>query len=154
MNTIGLLDIAPIGEKVKLSEDQEILVTGISLESMVDLILRFPDVGKWFAGGKLGAENFLKTGPAAVAAAIAAGTGAGADPRAEEIARRLPIETQVDILEAIARVSFREGFGPFVARVLNLAGAARTPGKAPDTISPQASTPSSGPDTPAESVGK
>ena len=62
----------------------------------------------------------------------------------------LGLEIQFDILEAIGRLTFTRGFAPFAERIMALANAANSASfsKVPDMKLPEASKPSSPPDTP------
>lgn len=143
---LGLLDIAPQSEDIALGNDKFLKVSGISFADIVTLLQRFPDAQTWIAGAKLDPDRLLKIGPDAVAAIIAAAAGLIGDKKAEEVASKLGVETQLDALEAIGRLTFRSGFGPFVQRIAGLVSLARavsaSSGKGPDTNSPQPSTPS------------
>jgi hypothetical protein len=99
------------------------------------------------AGRSISAEDLFTIAPDAVAAILAAGTGSPGNEDAEAAADRLPLEIQMDLLEAILEVTFPGGFGPFAARLGALASSVATAQpaseeastKAPDTTSPSAS---------------
>ncbi len=143
---LSLLDIAPQSEDVKISEDTALKVYGISVQDMVTLLQRFPEAQQWINGGKLDPAHFIKVAPHAIAAIAAAGCGLIGNEEAEKKAASLTIETQLDILEAIGRLTFRSGFGPFVQRITEVANLAAVvsgnSGKGPDMNSPPALTPS------------
>jgi hypothetical protein len=140
---LSLLDIAPAFELVPVGDDQNLRVIGVSAEGVVALFKRFPEMGKWFAGG-LKPEIMTKAAPEAIAAIIAAGCGTPGNEGAEEVARALPVETQLDVLEAIGRLTFKKGFGPFVDRIIALTAAAKSAnyGRAKDMASQPQSKPS------------
>jgi hypothetical protein len=142
---LSLLDIAPASENVLISTDTSLAVYGISVRDIIALLQRFPEAQQWISGGKLDTAHFIQTAPNAIAAVIAAGCKKFGNEEAEARAAELTIETQLDILEAVSRLTFRSGFGPFVQRITgaaNLAAAlSGNSGKAPDTNSPQVSTP-------------
>lgn len=115
----SLLDIAPVGETVRVG-DQEIPVYGISVAGVAVLLGRFPDLGRLMTGRveDLDAGALLRDfGPAIVAAVIAAGTGDPGNEKAEAVASRLGIETQLDFLDKILRLTMPNGVDPFVARL-------------------------------------
>lgn len=139
---LSLLDIAPASEMIKIGE-QEMPVYGISVKGVISLLQRFPMIQTWVSGGKLDPAKLLEMAPEALAAVIALGCRVEGEVGEQEAAK-LSIETQIDIVEAIGRLTFSNGFGPFAQRILKLAnlGAAvsQNYGRAPDTISqPQSS---------------
>lgn len=153
---LGLYDISGFGEDVPISDTQKLRVKGISAKGVLQLLLRFPDMQRWLSGQTISVTDVMLQTPEAIAAIIAAGTGAPGDPDAEEIASNIPVEVQSDIVDAVYRQTFRNGFGPFVKRVLMLyAGALvhASPGKDPDTKSPPESPPSLEPDTTTNESG-
>ena len=116
---VGLVDIAPATERVTV-RGQEIEVCGVSAAGVAQLLARFPDLRKLFAGRDVGMEEMMAVGGELVAAIIAAGTGAPGDPAAEAAAGRLGIDEQADLLSAILRVTLPKGVGPFVEKLLAL----------------------------------
>ena len=153
---LSLHDISDFGEDVDIGDGRKLRVKGISAHGVLLLLMRFPELQKWLAGQSIPiAEAFLQT-PDTIAALIAAGTGAPGDTEAEDIAASLPVETQVNVIEAVFRQSFRGGFGPFVKRVLALYDAvvpSENFGADPATKSPQESKLSLPPDTPQAPFG-
>jgi hypothetical protein len=153
---LSLHDIADFGEKVDIGDGHKLQVKGISAQGVLLLLMRFPDLQKWLSGQSLAlADTFLQA-PDTIAAVIAAGTGAPGDTDAEDIAGSLPVEVQTEVLEAVYRQTFRNGFGPFVKRVLVLYAAAVQSGNFggdPGMKSPQESKPLSPTDTPQASSG-
>jgi len=93
------------------------------------------------AGGGVKFNDIIKAAPDVISAIIASGTGHFGEEEVEDDARNLPIEIQMDLLEAIGRLTFRSGFGPFAQRIMALAASAASAssGKVPDMKSPQAS---------------
>lgn len=144
---LTLADLAAMSEKVPVGTSF-IEVKGISAHNALAIFRRFPKLLKMINGFDLGA--FLEVAPEAAAAIIAAGTGHFDDAEAEEAAAGIAIETQYDILEAIGRLTFKSGFGPFVERIIKLGGNVPSfahSGKVPALNSPPASKPSSPPAT-------
>ncbi len=109
----GLVDIAAITEKVTVA-GTEIEVPGVSAAGVASLLARFPELRKLMSGVEVAPEDLLKVGPAALAAILAAGTGAPGDEAAEAVAAKLPVGQQTKILAAILRVTLPGGLGPFV----------------------------------------
>jgi hypothetical protein len=148
---LALTDIGPLYEDVPFG-DKHIRVYGVSAKGIFSVFQRFPEIMKWFNGGvgvTIDLKNLVNQVPDALAAIIAAGCGEPGEAKAEKIAEMLPAETQLDIIEAIGRLTFRSGFGPFATRIAQFVTAAQSAnfGRAPDTKSPQASKPASQPDT-------
>ncbi len=115
----GLVDIAAITEKVTVA-GTAIEVPGVSAAGVASLLARFPELRKLMTGISVAAEDLLKVGPAALAAILAAGTGAPGDEAAEAAATRLPLGDQADLLAAILRVTLPGGIDPFVEKLAGL----------------------------------
>jgi hypothetical protein len=140
---LSLSDIAKRYEDVPVGEKEEdfLRVYGISAEVCLTLLNRFPDLlGKAMAGGGVKFNDLVAAAPGAISVVIAAATGHPGDEEVEEDAASLPIEIQMDILEAVGRLTFRSGFGPFAQRIMNLANAASSvsSGAVPGMKLPQA----------------
>jgi hypothetical protein len=141
---LSLGDIARLHEDVKIGsgEDQFIRVNGISAQCALSILNAYPAVlAKALEGGGLKFGDIIKAAPEVLSAIIVAGTGGDfADEEPMEDASGLPIEIQMDILEAIGRLTFRSGFGPFAKRIVALASEAGvgSHGRVPDMQSPQA----------------
>lgn len=147
---LSLADIGQRHEDVPIGASF-IRVYGISAEDILSLLQRYPDALVKALNGASGGQfkDIVKTAPQVVSAILAAAVGKIGDAKAEAEARRVPIEYQLDILEAVGRLSFKNGFGPFVKRILDgldQAGFVNS-GKAPGMKSPQASNTSSPTDT-------
>ncbi len=145
---LSLLDIGRVSEKIQVG-DKLLDVYGVSAKGIFEIFTRFPEVQGWFKGGKVNLNQLVAETPDAIAAIIAAGCGLPGDNVAEENASALPIETQLDILEAIGRLTFKNGFGPFANRIVALVAQAQSVnfGRAQVTKSPPVSKPSPQPDT-------
>src|SRR5690242_8734885 len=117
---VGLLDIAPPSEKVKIG-NSEVEVIGLSGIAIANLLARFPEIVKLIDNGSMSADNAIGMGGEIVAAVIAAGCGYPGDKKAEEVAARYSLNYQVDFLEAIKRATFPNGLGPFVQKFAKLA---------------------------------
>lgn len=151
---LSLLDIAPLHERVRIGEGQELGVHGLSVDVIVRLFQRFPDVRGWMSGTGVKMQNLLTVGPEVVAAVIAyATTRRDQQDRLEEAeveAAELPVEIQLEILEAVGRLTFRNGFAPFASKVvalMNGVAAGNQSGNPTAMTSPRASKPSSPPAT-------
>lgn len=146
---LNLADLAPMSEDVPVG-DSYLTVHGVSAKDCLEVFKRFPKILGMVSGDAFNLGAFLTVAPDAVAAIIAAASGNIGDEKAEEAAGKLGVEIQFDILEAVGRLTFTKGFGPFVERIMALAGAANSAlsSKVPAMNSPPASKPSSPPDTP------
>ncbi|RWF44297.1 MAG: hypothetical protein EOS65_02665 [Mesorhizobium sp.] len=116
---VGLLDIAPLTETVPVGGAQ-IEVFGVSAKGVVSLLARFPEVRMLMNGKEVGVDRLMQMGGDAIAAVIAAGVGLPGDEEQEQIAARLPIEAQADLLAAIIKVTLPNGIGPFVEKLTAL----------------------------------
>lgn len=152
---LSLLDIAPnLTEKISIGA-AHLEVRGISAKNIVMLFQRFPQLQSWFRGAGVDLKGLIDEAPDALAAIIAAGAGMPGIDEAEETASNLPVEIQLDILEAIGRLTFRNGFGPFAVRIVGLLDAAQSEnyGRVQATKSPPVSKPSLPPGTPQQMSG-
>jgi len=144
---LTLADLASQYEDVPVGDDF-IRVRGISAQDGLAILMRYPALGDLIGGFTM--VKFIQAAPDAVAAIIATATNDVGDDEAEENAKRIPLELQLDIMEAIGRLTFKSGFAPFAKRIMALADAANSANssKAPAMKSPSVSKPSSPPDTP------
>jgi hypothetical protein len=130
-NTPGLTlaDIGVATEAVTVDGKEgpaQVDVRGVSTEDVLTLLQRFPELQKWIGGGERKASDLISLAPHAVSAIIAAATGGLDDTKIEAAAAQLPIETQLNFLEAIGRLTFKSGFGPFAERITALFAAAKS----------------------------
>ena len=112
----------------------DVPVSGISVAGLAVLMARFRQVSDYLTGRPvdLDAATLLSLGPDVVAAIIACGTGgvrltpqgAYIDAAEEQAAAALPLEAQVDLLEAILSRTFPRGVPDFLARITRLAQSA------------------------------
>ena len=151
---LSLADIGPATEIIPIGANT-ITVRGVSTEDILALFQRFPELKNLVGGKGFKVDDLVALAPRAVAAIIAASHDELGDEAAEKTAGTFAVETQLDILEAIARLTFKNGFGPFVTRLVALSDAAvsLSNGKVPGTPSPQVSKPSLQPDTTQEPSG-
>lgn len=137
---LSLRDIARLHEEVPVGESF-IKVNGISAQLALAILNAYPAVlAKAFQGDGMKFADMIKAAPEVLSAIIVSGTGGKFDDEeAIEDAAALPLEIQMDILEAIGRLTFKSGFGPFANRIVALANAAQSGnrGKVPDMRSPQ-----------------
>lgn len=146
---LSLLDIAPRTELVEVSEEHSLRVRGLSVTDIKTLLVRFPALQGFILGSGVSGRMLIDLGPNVVGALCAAATGNLGDEKAEEVAASLPVETQLDIVEAMGRCTFSKGFGPFAERVAAIAVAlSGQVGKAPDMNLPKQSKPSEEQPTP------
>lgn len=132
----SLLDIAPVTKTVKVGE-QEFQVRGVGARGFVDLLQRFPDLRSLLSEEGLAREALIMLAPGAIGAIIAYASNQANNPDAEALAADLPLEVQMDFLEAIVDATFKKGYVPFLARLnsLSATGQAR-PVVAPTTTAP------------------
>lgn len=142
---VSLLDIVPLeasNETVTI-RGKKLEVYGISLVGIVKLFRRFPELSGMLTGGiaGVGVEKLIELVPQAVTAIIAAGLGHADDAKHEAAAARLGVEEQIDIVQAILKITIPSGVGPFVDKLNGLLGTesllAESGIKVPDTNSPK-----------------
>lgn len=139
---VGLLDIAPVAEKVTV-RGRQLPVYGVSAKGLAYLIGRFPEIRQMMVGKSIDASRLLAIGGDAVEAIIAAGLGFPGDEDQERAAGTLALEEQADILSAILRLTLPNGIGPFAQQLAALGGILNGEGpspKAPASNSPKRST--------------
>lgn len=112
----SLLDIAPSTETVPIN-GQAVAVYGVSAKGVASLLGRFPELRALMSGREVEPDKLMAMSGDAVAAILAAGTGAPGDPEAERIAGLLAVEQQADLMEAILRLTMPRGVGPFVEQL-------------------------------------
>jgi len=98
-------------------------VYGVSVDAIASMLPRFPELQLLMKGEMLTPDQIMKVAPSAVSAIIAAGCGFAGVEKAEDVARGLGVETQLDFLVAIGELTFTNGFGPFVKRLERLSEA-------------------------------
>lgn len=145
---LSLLDIGAPFENVPVG-DKKLAVYGLSMENLIDLIQRFPEAGQWLGPDSVDMKAMLAAAPKLLQAVIASATGTPGDEDAENIAARLAIEVQLNIVQAVIRLTFKDGFGPFVERIAELSAIAASVnfGRVMATNSRPPSSSSSQPDT-------
>lgn len=133
----GLNDIVPVTREV-----QGVTIRGVSARNLANLFEQFPQLGELSMGRNIGAQ-LVTLAKDALGTIIAAGTGEMGSKEAVGVADNLPLETQLDLIEAIIQLTFPKGPSSFVARLQSAQASVvgpLAPSKAPDTISESAST--------------
>lgn len=113
---MSLLEIANVERTVEI-RGKKVAVTGVSALGIAQMMARFPEFGKMLSGMKLDNLDLAKMAPRALNAFIAAGCGNPADDAAEEIAGKLGVGEQLELIDEILRLTFPRGVGPFVERL-------------------------------------
>jgi hypothetical protein len=150
MAGLSMLDIRRKTETVNIDDENTVDVVGLSFDTIGQLLERFPILFEALSG-RLGAgfPDLVKKAPDAVAAVIAAGSGELNNKKAEKVAKDLPIGVQLELCQAIGRVTFPKGVRPFLEAVNATFGASPVPAfVAPDMRSPKPSSNSKAPDGP------
>ena len=133
-----LLDIAESVETVTI-RGQAVAVPGIDARGIIHILQRFPVIREHMAKkGGVKPERLMEIGGDAVVAIIAAGTGHPGDEKHEEAAGRLGVEEQMDLLEAIFRVTLPKGLDSLLQKLGKLGVLVTGPSaKAPASKSPK-----------------
>lgn len=123
---MSLFDIAPIVETVTVNGTL-VPCRGVSMQEIVGLLTRFPTLRAFVWGGRALNPDALSDPlalmreiPEAIGPVIAAGCGSPGDDSAERIASSLPIDSQLDLLGAIFRLTMPEGIGPLAQKLTAL----------------------------------
>ncbi len=117
----SLLDIACVSESIALPKGQ-VDVYGVSAKGIAFLFAKFPEFRALITGRPVEAVDMIKLAPGAVAAIITCAIGSPGDEKTEMMAERLPLECQLDILEAAIRLTMPNGLTPFADRLVRMAG--------------------------------
>jgi hypothetical protein len=140
----SLLDLGPLTEEVEI-RGVKLTINGLSAADLFKLFSQFPDLQQKLA--QLGSPGavMMNLAPDLFAKMIAMAVGAPGDAEMEARAKKLGAADQINILAAVQRLSFPEGFGPFVEQMTKLAGMPPTPSSTISNSSENASlVPSSG----------
>ena len=118
----GLMDIAKSRKTVVVGETK-VEVVGLSADAIAYLFERFPVIRELITGRAidLAPADLVKLVPDAVSAIIACGCGYVGDSEAEDVARTIGLESQVDLIEAVMKLTAPGGVGPFVERLVRFA---------------------------------
>jgi hypothetical protein len=132
----SIMDIGPLSASVTL-RGVELQLTGIGSDAIVVLLNMFPDLHKAIGMRKeLTAEDFMKLGPDIVASVIAVATGYEINDAVIAKIKSFTVGEQMMLLMPILKMTFPQGFGPFVEALTEAvegAAAAEPSGKAPAT---------------------
>jgi len=153
----SLLDIAPLIETVSVG-GHDIEVFGLPDAGLSDLFARFPELRKVAVGGRIEIEQIIAMGgevPCAIIGWGCVAPDAGETRsqmrelahRAEKVANRLPLESRAELLAAVYRLTFPNGFAACAEKLMALVamfsdGDAALP-TAPDSKSRKSSSTSS-----------
>ena len=128
----SLLDIVPLTTTVSVN-GTEITVRGVGIDAIACAMSASPDLAALMRpGGVILSDpaSLLMAAPAALHGVIAEACGMAGDAAALEVVRTLPFHSQVDLVEAIIKLSFPGGVLPFVPRLTGLLGSVPTPAAA------------------------
>jgi hypothetical protein len=135
----SLLDLGPLTEEVEI-RGVKLTVHGLTVTDLFKLFSEFPDMQKLLA--QMGTPNAVMLGlaPDMFAKVIAMATGSLGDKEVEERAKQLGAADQLMILSAVQRMSFPQGFGPFVDQMTRLVGTGMTTATSSETLNGQANS--------------
>jgi hypothetical protein len=120
MAVVALSDAVPVSERVSIGNGQELECVGIGVQSALSIYSRFPELKELSSGGKknISAERIFEIAPGAISAIIAAGFGQPGNDKAERNATNLPMQIQLNLIEAIIRCTMPDGAGPFAVKAM------------------------------------
>lgn len=123
---VSLVDIVPQTRKVELSIGA-VELHGLGLRHIADLLVRFPELRKLWAGGApaLDVDVLIAAAPDAVGAIIA--IAASQPDAAETIGDALSLDDAAECLIAIRELTMPGGVDPFVEKLSRLLGADALP---------------------------
>lgn len=110
----SIMDIGPLSDSVTL-RGVKLNVNGIGADALVVLLDMFPDLHKAIGTRKdMTPKDFIKFGPDIVAAVIAVGTGYEVSDEVIKKIKSFTIGEQMMILAPLLKMTFPQGFHPFV----------------------------------------
>ncbi len=114
----GLIELSDLVETITIGR-KSVPVRGLSAAGIASLLGRFPEIRKMLSGGKveITVETVAELGPQVVAAILADGLEIDVD-----LAAKLPAGVQLDVLEAMVRLTMPGGLDPFVDRLAAMMG--------------------------------
>jgi len=123
---VSLVDIVPQSRTVELSIGA-VELRGLGLRHIADLLVRFPELRKLWAGGApaLDIDTLIETAPDAVGTIIA--IAASQPEAAATIGDVLSIDDAAECLIAIRELTMPGGVDPFVEKLSRLLGADALP---------------------------
>ena len=133
---VSLVDIVPQTRPVELSIGT-VELRGLGLRHIADLLVRFPELRKLWAGGApaFDVDTLIEAAPDAVGCIIA--IAASQPEAAETIGDALSIDDAAECLIAIRELTMPGGVDPFVEKLSRLLGADALPsGKEAATNTP------------------
>src|SRR4051812_32375311 len=110
---VSLVDIGPSKGTVTL-RGQEVEVNGLTASHIVGILLQFPEVRKILAEKEADLQLLISQFPLATGMIMAAGTGKEADPATIEVAMKLGVGEQYDLLAKIVELTFPKGVKSFL----------------------------------------
>lgn len=115
----SLLDLGPLTEEVEI-RGVKLTVHGLTGAHVFKLFSEFPDMAPMLA--RLGTPGavMMDLAPDMLAKVIAIATGSPGDAAVEAKAKELGVADQMVILSAVQRLSFPQGFRPFVDQLTRL----------------------------------
>lgn len=118
---MDLIDLLPVSESVPVN-GKSIAVTGLSAKTIFGLFKRFPELANVMSGDvqQMDAAKLMETGGDIVSAIIAAGLGHGGETSVEATINQMAVDTQVDLLSAVIKVTMPSGVGPFMEKLSRL----------------------------------
>ncbi len=138
----SLLDIACVSESIALPKGH-VDVYGVSAKGIAFLFAKFPEFRALITGQPVEAVDLIKLAPGAVSAIITCAIGSPGDEKTEMMAERLPLECQLDILEAAIRLTMPNGLTPFADRLVKMASLLGMTASAPAEMTAAAEAPAS-----------
>jgi hypothetical protein len=115
----SLLDLGPLTEEVEI-RGVRLTVRGLTAASVFKLFSEFPNMQQALAEMGTASSGMLELAPDLFAKVIAIATGSPDDAAVIAKARELGAADQMAILSVVQKLSFPQGFGPFVDQMARL----------------------------------
>lgn len=127
---VSLADIGPLSKKVTI-RNKDLEVRGVNVHDIFSLLEQFPDLKSVISNRAVSGDvalSIIQGIPAAVGAIIACACGEADNKAAIGAAQSLSVGEQLEMLEAIAEMTFPKGVKSFVdglAKLISQAGGDR-----------------------------
>ena len=115
----SLLDLGPLVEEVEI-RGVKLTVRGLTAASLFKLFSEFPNMQEALAQMGTSSSVMLELAPDLFAKVIAIATGSPDDAAIIAKAKELGAADQMAILSVVQKLSFPQGFGPFVDQITRL----------------------------------
>jgi len=114
----GLLELGPMSAEIAVM-GRSLTIYPLSVDDVITLFTEFPQLIQLLTDSKTDRASAIQSvGPLALGKVIACATHELKRPGAVEAAMRIGVGKQTEILDKVFEISFEDGIGPFVERLM------------------------------------